>query len=266
RHLTAPELALSTDFQHRENFVPILEPEFSDVDKSSLRWKRLALVQTSSAGVALYGFEKFEDYFGGVSQPFRIGNDWNKDHTLHFDELLHFQGSYRITQGLIGLYRWCGISSPWAEGIGAGTAVSVMSFLEYLDGRRPKDQASYSDFLANFLGVGFALAKERIAVLQDFDVQFSYRNPTDVFQRQTLLKYDRMTHWLTYSLKRQWQLPLRVGLGYGIRNSFKSDVQSELYLGVGMTPVDILERYYPAAAKPLSWLGIYHLGWHVQIK
>jgi hypothetical protein len=266
RRLSVANLNMIENFQSPASLPMALEPRFSPSDKTGVRWKRLALVQTGSAGVALYAFQKFDEYFGDVAQPFRVGNDWNKDHTLHADELLHFQGSYRITQGLMGLYRWCGLESPWAECIGAGTAATVMTFLEYLDGRRPSDEASYSDFIANFLGVGFALAKGRVAALQDFDVQFSYRAPTDVFQRQTLLKYDRMTHWLTYSLKRRWNIPLHVGLGYGIRDAFKSNVQSELYLGIGLTPVDILERYYPAAAKPLAWLGIYHLGWQFQVK
>jgi hypothetical protein len=248
----------------------VLPNPLAATPKIGLRWERLALVETGSVGAALFGFRKFDEFFGPASgdRPFRLGSDWSSDHTLHFDELLHFQGSYRITQGLVGLYHWSGIKSPWAECIGAGTAATVMTYLEYVDGRRPKakHKASYSDFLANLLGVGFALAKPRIAWLQDFDIRLSYRTPMDVFQQQTLLKYDRMTHWLTYSLKRQWKAPLHVGLGYGIREAFKPNVQSEWYLGIGFTPVDLLERYYPSAARPLAWLGIYHLGWQVQIK
>ena len=75
-----------------------------------------------------------------------------------------------------------------------------------------------------------------------------------------------MTHWLTYDLQRQVNLPLHVGVGYGVQNAFKPQVRSEYYLGVGFTPVAILERYYPAAAKPFSWLNMYHIGWQVQVK
>ncbi|MDZ7290044.1 MAG: DUF2279 domain-containing protein [candidate division KSB1 bacterium] len=247
----------------------MMSPMYSSPSrKIGLRWERLALIEAGSLGLAVFGFQKFDQYFGGPNRSFRIRNDWTKDHTLHFDELLHFQGSYRITQGLIGLYRWSGLSPTWSECLGAGTAASLMTLLEYNDGRRPKAKqgASYSDFMANLLGVGFALAKLHVNALQDFDLRLNYTSFGDIFQKRTLLKYDRMTSWLTYDMERRWHIPLNVGVGYGVRNAHKPNVRSEVYLGLGFTPVDILERYYPAAAKPLAWLGIYHIGWQVQIK
>lgn len=238
-----------------------------DSPQIGLHWERLALVQTGSIGMTMFGFQKFDEFFGRGQRGFRAGNDWSKDRTLHFDELIHFQGGYRITQGLIGMYRWAGLNSAWSESLGAGTAASVMTFLEYVDGRRPTKQgASYSDFTANLLGVGFALAKMHVGVLQDVDLRLNYTSFGDVLQKKTLLKYDRMTHWLTYDLQRQVNLPLHVGVGYGVQNAFKPQVRSEYYLGVGFTPVAILERYYPAAAKPFSWLNMYHIGWQVQVK
>jgi len=231
-------------------------------------WERFALVQAGSLGMTVLGFQKFNQFFGGPQKTFRAGNDWTKDRTLHFDELIHFQGGYRITQGLIGMYRWAGLNTAWSEGLGAGTAASVMTLLEYIDGRRPKPKqgASYSDFTANLLGVGFALAKQHVDLLQDVDLRLNYTAFGDVFHKKTLLKYDRMTHWLTYDLKRRWQVPLHIGVGYGVHNAFKPSVRSEYYLGVGFTPVEILQRYYPAAAKPFAWLGMYHIGWQVQVK
>ncbi len=232
-----------------------------------LHWERLALVQTGSIGMTMFGFQKFDEFFGRGEHAFRAGNDWTKDRTLHFDELLHFQGGYRITQGLVGMYRWAGVNATWSECLGAGTAASVMTFLEYVDGRRPSKQgASYSDFTANLLGVGFALAKMRVGALQDVDLRLNYTSFGDVLQKKTLLKYDRMTHWLTYDLHRQLNLPLHVGVGYGVQNAFKPQVRSEYYLGIGFTPVAILQRYYPAAAKPFAWLNMYHIGWQIQVK
>jgi hypothetical protein len=233
-----------------------------------LRWKRLALIQTGSLGLAFLGIRKFDQYFGGTAEPFRLRNDWSRDRTLHFDELVHFQGSYRVAQGLIGLYRWAGLGETWSECLGAGTTATVMTLLEYIDGRRPKPKqgASFSDFTANLLGVGFALAKIHVAALEDIDFRLNYASFGDVFHKRTLLQYDRMTHWLTYSMKRQLGVPLHIGVGYGVQNAFKRTVHSETYLGVGLTPLDILERCSPAAAKPLAWLGIYHLGLQVQLK
>jgi hypothetical protein len=240
----------------------------SPVRPPGLRWERLALVQTGSLGMTMFGFRKMDEFFGRGQRSFRAGNDWTSDRTLHFDELLHFQGGYRITQGLIEMYRWAGLNATWAECLGAGTAASVMTYLEYVDGRRPKPKqgASYSDFTANLLGVGFALAKQHVEALQDVDLRLNYTSLGDVLHKKTLLKYDRMTHWLTYDMKRQWNVPLHLGVGYGVQNAFKPNVRSEIYLGIGLTPVDILERYYPAAAKPLAWLSMYHFGWQVQVK
>jgi hypothetical protein len=246
----------------------VMRPTFvSSARPAGLRWQRLALIEAGSVGLGIYGFRKFDEFFGGAQKSFRAGSDWTRDHTLHFDELIHFQGGYRIAQGLIEMYRWAGLNETWSEGLGAGTAASVMTFLEYIDGRRPTKQgASYSDFTANLLGVGFALARLRVNALQDVDLRLNYTSFGDVLHKKTLLKYDRMTHWLTYDLQRQWRVPLHVGVGYGVQNAFKKNVRSEYYLGIGFTPVDILERYYPAAAKPLAWLNMYHVGWQVQIK
>ncbi len=233
-----------------------------------LRWKRLALIQTGSMGLAFMGIRKFDQYFGGAAEPFRLRNDWSRDRTLHFDELVHFQGSYRVAQGLIGLYRWSGLNETWSQCLGVGTAASVMTLLEYIDGRRPKPKqgASFSDFTANLLGVGFALAKIHVDALEDIDFRLNYASFSDVLHKRTLLKYDRMTHWLTYSMNRHLHVPLDVGVGYGVKNAFKRNVRSEYYVGVGFTPVAILERYSPNTAKPLAWLRIYHVGWQVQVK
>ncbi len=252
-----------------ETQFPEDEPQSLEVSPQiGLRWKRLALIQTGSMGLAFMGIRKFDQYFGGAAEPFRLRNDWSRDRTLHFDELIHFQGSYRVAQGLIGLYRWTGLNETWSQCLGAGTAASVMTLLEYIDGRRPKPKqgASFSDFTANLLGVGFALAKIHVGALEDIDFRLNYASFGDVLHKRTLLKYDRMTHWLTYSMKHHLHVPLDVGVGYGVKNAFKRNVRSEYYLGVGFTPVAILERYSPNAAKPLAWLRIYHVGLQVQVK
>jgi hypothetical protein len=249
--------------------LPDEEPQSLTISPQiGLRWKRLALIQTGSMGLAFMGIRKFDQYFGGAAEPFRLRNDWSRDRTLHFDELVHFQGSYRVAQGLIGLYRWSGLNETWSQCLGAGTAASVMTLLEYIDGRRPKPKqgASFSDFTANLLGVGFALAKIHVGALDDIDFRLNYASFGDILHKRTLLKYDRMTHWLIYSMNRHLHIPLDIGVGYGVKNAFKRNVRSEYYLGLGFTPVAILERYSPNAAKPLAWLRIYHVGWQVQVK
>lgn len=225
-----------------------------------LHWGRFALAQTLTIGIGGYGFYHYNSLFGRVGQPFKIGNDWNKDHSLHFDELLHFQGGYRITQAVSSLYRWAGVPPQTADWIGFGTSALLMTSLEYVDGRRKNDEASYSDLAANFLGMGFALARSRASWMQDFDLRLSYRTLADPFRRSTVKRYDRLTHWLTYDLSRRWKIPLHVGLGYSVANARKPNAQAQYYFGIGISPRTLVAKFSPGAAKTLAWLDFYHLG------
>ena len=230
-----------------------------------IRWQRFALVQTLTLGIGAYAFQHYNSLFGHIGQSFKIGNDWNKDHTLHFDELLHFQGGYRITQAVSAVYRWAGLSQRTSDWIGFGTSALIMTSLEYVDGRRKNDQASYSDLAANFLGMGFALARARCGWLRDFDLRISYRTPADPFRRSTVKRYDRMTHWLTYDLHRVLRIPLHFGLGYSVVNAHRPGVQAQYFFGVGISPVVVLEKFFPKAVGPLAWLDFYHFGNQVQL-
>ncbi len=246
-----PELSLPFAHAHAD---PL------ELQHPGVHWQRFALVQTLTLGIGGYGFQYYNNLFGRVGQPFKIGNDWNKDHTLHFDELLHFQGGYRITQAVSAVYRWAGVPHKTADWIGLATSAGIMTSLEYIDGRRKNDQASYSDLAANFLGMGFALARARYSWLQDFDLRMSYRTLADPFRRSTVKRYDRITHWLTYDLNRRWKIPLHLGLGYSVVNARRPGVQAQYYIGVGISPVAVLDKIFPAAARPLAWLDFYHFG------
>lgn len=264
----APALAYQPLLQPRTQRMR--EPLFSPNREltgagSNIRWERLALVQTATLGIGGYGFVKYNGLFGRVGQPFKIGNDLTKDHTLVFDELLHFQGSYRITQAVSGIYNWAGVPPATADWIGAGTAALVMTALEYVDGRRLHDEASYSDLIANFGGIGFALAKSRVGFLQDFDLRFSYLTPADPFRHKTVKRYERMTHWLTYDLNRKFGLPLHLGFGYGVRRPFRPQVTPQYFVGIGLSPITLLSQISPPLAKPLEFLRLYHFGNRLQI-
>ncbi len=241
------------------------DEETFETPQRRLHWERLIAVQAVTLGVGIYGLSYMNDVFGGIAQPFEVGNDWNKDHFLHFDELLHLQGAYRITQAVSGVYQWAGVQPRPADWIGAGTAAALMTTMEYIDGRRKNDEASYSDFAANFLGAGLALAKPRVRALQDFDLRLSYRTLADPFDRKRMKRYDRMTHWLTYDLHRRWKLPLHIGLGYSVQRAGSPRAKAEYFFGVGVSPQALLKHVLPSAARPLGWLDLYHFGNQVPI-
>ncbi|MDZ7269244.1 MAG: hypothetical protein ONB48_17145 [candidate division KSB1 bacterium] len=269
RHGTAtsaytPQRLLQPPTAHaREPFSPLKHTRPDAMP--GIRWERLALVQTATLGIGGYGFVKYNGLFGRVGQPFKIGNDLTKDHTLLFDELLHFQGGYRITQAVAGIYNWAGVPPATADWIGAGTAAVVMTALEYVDGRRLHDEASYSDLVANFAGIGFALAKARVGFLRDFDLRFSYLTPADPFRHKTVKRYERMTHWLTYDFNRKLGLPFHLGFGYGVRRPFRPQVTPQYFVGIGLSPIDLLSHISPPLAKPLEFLRLYHFGNRLQL-
>lgn len=259
----APELAFSPPMNRiDETMLPSHEMLETP---AHIRWERMALVQAATLGMGGYGFVKYNGLFGKVGQPFKIGNDLTKDHTLLFDEVMHFQGSYRITQAVAGVYQWAGVPKSVADWIGAGTSAFIMTALEYVDGRRVKDEASYSDLVANFAGIGFALAKTRVSFLQDFDLRFSYLTPADPFRHDTVKRYERMTHWLTYDLNRKLGIPLHLGFGYGVRHPFQPKVKPQYFVGIGLSPLVILSHLSPPAAKTLEFLRFYHFGNRMQI-
>ncbi len=245
--------------------LPLLLSEEEFQTPRKLHWDRLIAVQAATLGVGVYGLNYMNGIFGGVAQPFELGNDWNKDHYMHFDELLHLQGAYRITQAVSGVYQWAGVQPRTADWIGAGTAAAFMTTMEYIDGRRKNDEASYSDFAANFLGAGLALVKPRWHVLQDIDLRLSYRTLSDPFDRKRMKRYDRMTHWLTYDLARRWKLPLHIGLGYSVQRAGTPRAKAEYFFGVGISPQALVKSVFPAAAPPLRWLDLYHFGNQVPI-
>ena len=239
--------------------------QFAGNDAENLHKVRLIGVQAVSAAGCVAVFQQFRKFFGGTAQPFKIGNDWDKDNTLHFDELLHFQGSYRLAQGMADLYRWAGVRAPIAEMLGAGLTAGVMTYLEYLDGRRPHDEASYSDLTANLLGVTFALLRPRVKLLRAIDFGVSYRNIRDPFTAKKLLNYDRLTHWLIIDAGKFSKMPFKFSLGYGVKDAFKRTVRPKYYLGISVGLGKLLGQHRNSTPGPLRWLDIYRIGVQWQI-
>ncbi|MDQ7053917.1 MAG: DUF2279 domain-containing protein [candidate division KSB1 bacterium] len=226
---------------------------------------RLVGVQLASTIAGYRIFQKYNQFFGGVAQPFKIGNDWNKDNALYADELLHFQGSYRLTQAVTELYRWAGVSQGRAELLGATIAASAMTFLEYVDGRRKDDEASYSDLTANFLGITFALLKPRVPLFRYIDFHISYRGLTDPLKKRKLLNYDRITHWLSVNLEPVVNVPVRAAVGYGVRHAFRKNARPKLFLGIGIGLGQLLKNRMLHLPGPFNWLDVYQVGVQFQV-
>lgn len=226
---------------------------------------RLIGVQVGSLVAGFLALHQMNRMFGGIAQPFKIGSDWTKDRALRMDELLHVQGSYRLARGMADLYRWAGVESRRADWLGAGMALAGMTLLEYIDGRRRNDEASYSDLIANTVGVTFAVLRPRAAFLQHFDLQLSYENVTDVLHEKTLKDYNRLTHWLSYHAEDHLKVPVDLGLGYGVEQVHTKNVRPQVFLGLALhlpAPNADRQSQWPI---PLNWLQAYRFGIQVQI-
>ena len=240
-------------------------PGISSVAHRRLHRTRFIGVQAFSLVGSAMAIRKLNRIFGGIAQPFRIGSDWNSDNALYVDELLHFQGSYRLARELADLYSWAGVDPAYAEWLGAGFSLATMTFLEYIDGRRKDDQASYSDLVANTLGVIFAVLKPRVPLFQYIDFQISYRSPGDPFQIQKLKNYDRITHWLTMDLQKLLKIPLETGLGYGVTDAFKQTVRPRLFWGISIRWHTLLGLHQENVPAPLKILDVYRFGLQIHI-
>lgn len=239
---------------------PILEPPSRATSKANhkIKKQRFVLVQAGTFVGGLAGFRKMQNIFGGIAQPFRIGNDWDSDNAIHFDELLHFQGSYRLAQGIADLYKWSGVGDNTADLLGLGLTVSAMTFLEYLDGRRANDYASYSDLAANLLGVTFAYMKPRVPLFQKIDFHVSYERITDPLRSQSLANYDRITQWITYDLSSHTRLPVELAIGYRVKHAYSSAAKPELHIGLGFSLVKLLRA--GSQPQPLRIFDAYLIG------
>lgn len=238
---------------------PISGP-FGQASQLQNRWVRLTTLGT--VGVATFAliYRKFNLTFGRPKQRFRLGSDWTSDNAMQLDEFLHFTGSYHLTQGLTSLFRWGGFSKDEALLFSAVSVGIVMTLMEILDGTRSNEPASITDLTANLGGVMFAVFRPKIPLLRKIEFSITTSAPKTLFNdRAHIIRYDRVRAWISYSLKDQVNIPLSIGLGFGLRKPFKEDVMRDIYLSLGMNLVDLFPRDKVDEIGKFDWLGFYRI-------
>ncbi|MFQ5708562.1 MAG: DUF2279 domain-containing protein [bacterium] len=220
---------------------------------------RLLFLGAIGSGTLTFLYREFNASFGAPNRKLRIGSDWTSDHAMQLDEFLHFMGSYHLTQAMTSLLRWSGVPGGKASLYGALGVGTLMTALELLDGMRSRKPASITDFAANIGGIAFALVRPKSAFLRNIDFSVSFDHPTGLFKRDLLLRYDHIRAWVSYSLKQQLNLPLSLGLGYGVRKPFEEAASRQYYLSLGLNLAELFSARRRTEIGNFDWLGAFRI-------
>lgn len=225
------------------------------------RWVRLAMMGTLASGAIAFLYREFNTTFGSPNRKFRLGSDWTSDNAMQLDEFLHFTGSYHLTQGLTSLLRWGGIPENKALLYSVLSVGTFLTIMEILDGTRSSQPASFTDFVSNFAGVTFAALRPKFSALRKIEVSISTTSdPKTLFSdRAHFIRYDRVRAWISYSLKQVLDLPLSIGLGFGLNKPFKDNVSRDFYLSFGLNLADLFSTNEHNEIGNLDWLGFYRI-------
>jgi hypothetical protein len=225
------------------------------------RWVRLAMMGTLASGAIAFLYREFNTTFGSPNRKFRLGSDWTSDNAMQLDEFLHFTGSYHLTQGLTSLLRWGGIPENRALLYSVLSAGTFLTIMEILDGTRSSQPASITDFVSNFAGLTFAALRPKIPALRkiEFSITTTINLRTLFSDRAHFIRYDRVRAWISYSLQQEVDLPLSIGLGFGLNKPFKDDVSRDFYFGFGLNLADLFPNNNHNEIGNLDWLGFYRI-------
>ena len=150
---------------------------------------------------------------------------------LQLDKAGHVTTAYTFSNYGYWMLRWSGLNNKKSAIYGGVMGWSAMTVIEILDGFSDDYGASWSDLLANTLGMGMFLGQQLGWKEQRFRLKFSY-HPTEYAdckpnklgenELQRILKdYNGHTYWLTMNIKsflrKDSRFPawINVAAGYG---------------------------------------------------
>lgn len=174
-----------------------------------------SLVALNQVWYAPYATEKFH-FFNDAGQ-------W-----MQMDKMGHAFTGYLITNELNRVHYWAaGKRQPW---VGAVYAMSYLSTLELMDGFSSGWGFSWSDMLANGVGVGLAFSQDYFFKRQLIIPKFSFSRSSyaavrpeilgSTYAEQLLKDYNGQTYWVSLPIASFLNLPksfkwICISLGYG---------------------------------------------------
>ena len=203
-----------------------------------------------------------DDWWGEGSGPAKIKHtDWAGDGLVQTDEVSHALVGYKITQAGTGLARWSGLSDGTSRAVGAGISLTILTLVEYpIDTYNPIHGFGYTDMIANILGTGFAVARDRWPKKLGFiDLRISVKDFGGVNSEviaQNTKQYDNFIYWITANPARRF--PVHPALGYSANHNDSLEIgEREIYLGFGTSAGEIISFFDEELARRLDPLNFY---------
>jgi len=149
------------------------------------------------------------------------------------DKIGHALGGYQGARGMIGLFKWSGMSRKQTALYGGVIGFMSLAPIEVFDGYAEKWGASWGDLVADGAGAGLAFANEMLWSEQRIQIKISYHTTpyAKVFPNlfgndvtKVLKDYNGHTGWLSFRIhswlpegkfKRKYPRWLNVAVGYG---------------------------------------------------
>ncbi len=136
-------------------------------------WNRFG-ISAGILGSTIVGIHvlQYNSWWKDQRGPFHIYND--PDYKANFDKFGHGFGAYYASHFFQEAYTWSGFNAAQAVLLGAASACLWEFYVEIEDGFAKSWGFSPGDAIANILGAGFYVARNRIPLLQHLQYKWSY--------------------------------------------------------------------------------------------
>jgi hypothetical protein len=215
-------------------------------------------------GNAVFGtgaYLYFANTWGAPNGKFHIKNEFH-DNIALTDEVSHFYGGYKLTDGFAWLFRILKVPPGKIDRLAALQAALVTTFIEFpIDSYNPSQGMGLTDLAADYAGIGWGLLKRKHP--NNFDMKFCVKQPPWKFKHKFLAstdaEFDNFIWWGVWKPKYLW-----TGLGYSTNHNVPT-VKPEFYLGVGTTMYDLIHILSPRVADEVKSLDTYFISIRVRL-
>lgn len=249
----------------------------------------IASTATSAAYIASMSLLYQTWYKDQTSGKFRTFNDLNEWKGM--DKIGHITTAWWASQCLFESQKALGLPEKSSLYRAVGTSFAFMTTIEVFDGFSQGWGFSWSDMVANALGLALFTSQELAFKEQNFILKYSYQNTIEPYVRPQLLgsstaermlkNYNGQTYWLSLPIKylglRETGFPesISLSLGYGASgmigardnsfllehsfyqtNSFHRRSQWYLSLDLDLSKLPIKGKFWKVFSSAFRWIKI----------